>query len=381
MKVLFLSNLFPDATQPNRGIYNARLVKHLATQCEMRVVSPRPTRGIPPFWRPKEFTPRAEDAAFAPLFPPTAYIPKVGDRWNHKLMARSLRACLVALRAEFPFDAVLVSWIYPDACAVAELAKEMNFRFVAVAQGSDTHHYLQMPTRRAIIAGALADASAIITRSNDLGCLLAGIGLAREKLHTIYNGVETDVFRPGDKQAARTALGLSQDEAVLLYVGNLLPVKNPQLLLSVLTELRQKQSDKTFRLVMLGDGPLAEQIQSRAVANVSLVGRKPPEEVARYMQAADVLCIPSNNEGVPNVALEALACGLPVVATAVGGIPEILSGALSCKLAKRGDAADFASQLQTVLDVPGDPTALSTHAHKFSWDKTARAYLDLLRAE
>ena len=382
MKILFVSNLFPDAANPQRGIYNARLVKHLGALCELRVVSPRPTRGLAPFWSPKEFFARVEDAAFAPTFPPTAYFPKIGG-WNHKLMARSLRGVLRQVRAKFPFDVALASWVYPDACAIARLAREMDFPFVAIAQGSDVHQYLEMPGRRRVIVASLAGARAVITRSAELGRLLAGAGVASEKLHTIYNGVEQEVFKPGDKSAARAALGLARDETVLLYVGNLLPIKNPLLLVRSFAELNRTQPDKKFRLAMVGNGPLRTEIARQAMLaglgdKIVLAGLKAPAEIARLMQAADVLCVPSDNEGVPNVIYEALSCGLRVVATRVGGIPEIVREDFLGRLVAAGNAAGLAQATAEICGQPAQTELIVNFARQFSWEQTAATHLRLL---
>lgn len=385
MKVLFLSNLFPDAAQPNRGIYNGRLAHRLAPHCELRVIAPRPTRGFPPFWSPQEYRCRPEDAAFAPVYPPASYIPKVGSRWNHRLMARSLRAPLRAVRAEFPFDIVLAAWAYPDACAVAQLAAEMDFPFVAFPQGSDIHQYLSNPVRRRIITAAMHQAGAIVTPSQELARLLREVGVPGEKLHPIYNGVEREVFHPGDRAAARAALKLAADETILLFVGNFLPIKNPLLLVDAFKELVRREPAQKFRLVMLGDGPLGGAIQSRVQAaglgeRVSLPGRKPPGDVARFMQAADLLVVPSNNEGVPNVIYEAMSCGLRTVATHVGGIPEIVTADFLGRLVPPQNPPALAEAMASVLAAIPVRENITAHARQFSWERTAAEHLRVLSA-
>lgn len=383
MKVLFLSNLFPDAENTGRGIYNARLVRHLGNLCDIRVVAPRPTRGVPPFWSPKSCAARPEDARFMPVFPATPYIPKFGSRWNHRLMAHALRPTLEAVRAGFAFDAVLASWIYPDACAVAELSREMGFRFVAIAQGSDVHQYLQIAARRAIIVSSLNRAEAVVTRSEDLKQRLIAVGVPPQKLHTIYNGVEGDVFQPDDRVAARRGLGLSPNATILLFVGNLLPIKNPLLLLDALAELIRTHPDKPYRLLYLGDGDLLPALSRRATLlgldnRVDCLGRRSPEVVARFMQAADLLCVSSHNEGVPNVVLEALACGLPVVGTHVGGLPEILSDSELGLLVPPNDAHEFARGISTMLGRSVSADRIACCAKRFRWSHTATAYHALL---
>ncbi|MFM2081801.1 MAG: hypothetical protein RL380_492 [Verrucomicrobiota bacterium] len=382
MKILFVSNLFPDAANPNRGIFNARLLHHLAAHCEIRVISPRPTSI---FAAAGEFSARAEDKKFLPQFPAAPYIPKVGSRWNHRLMARALREPLVELRKTFPFDAVLAAWLYPDACAIARLAQELDFPFVAIAQGSDVHQFLKIPVRKKIITAALAHASGVVTRSAELARLLRDAGVSAAKLHTIYNGVEPHIFQPGDRATTRRNLGFAPDETVLLYVGNFLPVKNPLLLVDAFVALRRREPARNFRLVMLGDGPLRMDILTRAEAaglraRVKLPGRKKPAEVAQFMQAADLLCVPSDNEGVPNVIYEAFSCGLRAVTTRVGGIPEILTADFLGGLAPRGDAESFAAAVAKTISSPPEVQKILRHAAQFTWPRTAEDHRRLLAA-
>jgi glycosyltransferase involved in cell wall biosynthesis len=385
MKVLFISNLFPDATEPMRGIFNARSIKYLARLHEIRVVSPRPTRGFPPFWSPKTVRARPEDEFLAPVFPPVSYIPKFGSRWNHRLMARGLRDTVRAIRAEFPFDVVLGAWAYPDGCAVARLAAELDFPFVVVAQGSDVHQYLKIQVRRRLIIEAFNRAAGVVTQSRMLAQLLAEAGVAENKLHTIYNGVEAEVFQPGDRNAARAELNLPANETVLLYVGNFLPIKNPLLLVEAFAELVRRQPEQRFRLMMIGDGPLRPQLEqqierSRLSGQVTLAGRKSPAEVTRHMQAADLLCVPSDNEGVPNVLLEAFSCGLRAVATRVGGVPEMLTEDFLGRLVERRNPVEMAQAISDVLALPVQTEKITAHAGKFSWEQTAAAYAALLES-
>lgn len=380
MKLLFVSNLYPDATEPQRGLYNARLVRHLGELCEVRVVSPRPAWPLCP--GPRRAA-RAEDARFAPCFPPGWYLPKIGSRFNPALMAASLRPILRRLRREWPFDLALASWVYPDGCAVARLAGELGFPFGAVAQGTDVHQYLAHPIRRRLIVDALNRARVVIARSGELSRLLREAGVDAGRLRVIYNGVDTTVFQPGDRLAARRQLGWPAAGAVVLFVGNLLPIKNPLLAVAAVGELKARKPPGA-RLVMVGDGPLRDRVSQTAReqgVEVVLPGAKPAAEVALCLQAADVLCVSSDNEGLPNVLLEALACGLPVAATRVGGIPEILTSPEAGRLAPPGDAAALAEAIAQVLAEAPSPAAVSRSAERFSWPSTARAYFEALRGE
>ncbi|MEN9572786.1 MAG: hypothetical protein RL514_641 [Verrucomicrobiota bacterium] len=379
MKLLFVSNLFPDSAAPGHGQVNATVLHQLARHCDIRVIAPRP---VLPFksWRGR--TPRDEDRCFQPLYVRTFYIPKFGGPWNHRLMARSLRDPVRQLRAEFPYDAVLGAWVYPDACALDLLAPELQAPLVAIAQGTDVHGYLAMPLRRHVIVQALSRAAATITRSKDLATRLHEAGVPFMKLRPIYNGVDTTTFHPGDARAARQELGLPADAQMILYVGNFLPVKNPLLLVGAHARLCRNAS-QPCELVMIGTGPLEAKARQLADASgfgahVRLVGRKSSAEVARYMQAADALCVPSKNEGVPNVILEAFACGLRSVATRVGGIPEVLDKPFLGRLSPSADVEALAQALgQTLRETPDRP-AILRHAAQFSWEQTTARYLSVL---
>ena len=379
MKLLFVSNLFPDATAPGHGQVNATVLHQLARHCEIRVIAPRP---VLPFKSWRDRTPREEDRIFQPRYVRTFYVPKFGGPWNHRLMARALRDPVSRLRAEFPFDLVLGAWVYPDACALDLLDVERRAPLVAIAQGTDVHGYLQMPLRRHIIVSALSRAAATITRSQDLAARLREAGVPFMKLRPIYNGVDTTVFRPGDSQVARQTLGLSADAQVILYVGNFLPVKNPLLLIGAHARLCQLSAEPC-ELLMIGTGPLEEQARRLAVrlgvgAHVRLLGRQPPSEVARYMQAANVLCLPSKQEGVPNVLLEAFACGLRAVATQVGGVPEVLDKDCLGRLVPSADADALERALAQTLMESTDREAVLRHAAQFSWGKTVERYMSVM---
>jgi glycosyltransferase involved in cell wall biosynthesis len=129
---------------------------------------------------------------------------------------------------------------------------------------------------------------------------------------------------------------------------------------------------------MVGDGPLERELRAAAHARVSLVGRKSEQEVAALMRAADVLCVPSDNEGVPNVILEALASGLPVVATRVGGIPEILASPVCGALVPRGEPAALASALMAALAAPARSAEIAAHGARYAWPAAIDAYLAVL---
>jgi glycosyltransferase involved in cell wall biosynthesis len=384
MRLLFLSNLFPDTTQPWRGLDNVTLLhamRQVRPDAEIRVLCLRPGHGG---WHGArcELRPRPADQVFQPSYAWVPYLPKVGGL-NDRLFAWGAARALKTLPQGWQPDALLVPWLFPDACGADRLSNLAALPMVAVAQGSDVHRYLDMPLRRRAIL-RLARRAQIITRSEDLRARLVRAGADAARVQTVYNGVDTSTFHPGDSAAARAALNLPKDGRLLLFVGNFLPVKGIDLLLRGMA-LAARSLPEKLRLVLIGSGPLQASLAAEA-ANAGLdsealiwAGRKAPEEVAQFMRACDVVCLSSHNEGVPNVLLEALASGRAFVTTDVGGIGEILHAApCGGYLVPGRSPAAYAQALSQALKTPPEEHRLSTHMSSFAWEKCAERYWQAL---
>ena len=379
-RLLFISNLFPTVAEPYRGLDNATLLHTLASQFEIRVLSPRP---LLPWARPS-FAPRPCDLPFNPRWVRSSYIPKLGGAVNHRFMAASLRRDFEQTLRDFRPSVILSSWIFPDSIAALRLARG-RLPVASIAQGSDVHQYLAMSARRRVILGHLPRAAAIITRSADLAGILKRASLPAAKLHTIYNGVDLATFQPRDQAAARLNATLPSTGPILLFVGNFYAVKNPFLAILALGLLTDGPlaSSTPPTLVMAGGGPLEQPCRDLASSlhlseRVIFAGRKSPAEIAGLMNAADLLVLPSRNEGVPNVILESFASALPVVASRVGGIPEVLDQPTLGSTFPSGDARALAAAIARQLATPRDSAAIRAHALRFSWDAAASQYRDLL---
>ena len=355
MNVLFVSNLFPNPAEPARGVFNLRQVQHLARLCSVRVVAPVA-------WLPGRPTlPAEERDGLSVHHPRQYYLPKLGRPLNAWLYARSVAPPLTRLR---PFDVILVNWAFPDACGIAQL----NYPFVVSISGSDANRYLTYRIRRRQILAMLARARAVTVRSRALKELLVAHGADARKIHILYNGVDRELFAPA-------RLDPQPSPPRLVYLGRLSPEKGVADFLAAVAQLPAPPP-----VVIIGDGPDRGVLQRQAASlPVIWLGAKRNEELAPLLRTRDIVCLPSHMEGVPNVALEAFACGLPVVATHVGGIPEIMTDATGILTAPR-DPAAFAAALRQALDRPWDPTAIRAHAAKFDWDENARQLHAILRA-
>jgi glycosyltransferase involved in cell wall biosynthesis len=378
MQLLFISNLFPDTTHPWTGLDNATVLAALRDarpDWTIRALSIRPSFNAASV---AALRCRQADAWLQPQYAHTLYVPRAGGM-NDRLFSMSVTH---ALRDQFPAwqpDAVLASWLFPDACGV-HLALP-HLPQVSIAQGSDVHQYLDMPMRRQSILRLCRETSSIITRSADLAKRLVAAGADTARIHPVYNGVDHSVFSVADQAEARKELGLPTSVKTVLFVGNFVAVKGIDLLINACAWVN-KRIDQPVKLVLIGTGELDHTLQDQTRSlgiDTLFAGRHNAASVARHMQAADVVCLSSINEGVPNVLLEAMACGKPVVTTDVGGIHEVVpQGKGLGHLVAGRQADDFGAALLSALtDVP-QSQMLAGHARQFTWESTALKYAELL---
>jgi glycosyltransferase involved in cell wall biosynthesis len=369
-RLLFISNLFPDASEPYRGLDNATLLHALRDRWEVRVIAPRAR--LPLTGRARLSPARSCDAEMQPRFVGVPYIPKAGGLANHLLMTRALRPCLAEAGRDFRWDVVLASWLFPDGCAAVRLAAERGSPVVLIAQGTDVHGYLKSSLRRRAILGAVSRSAGCITRSRSLAELLAAAGVSREKLHPVVNGIDTAVFAPSGPRADAVPDGAR----VLLFVGNLLPVKAPIALTRYFAKLVERRPADDLRLVIAGKGPLDAAVREEARLlgvsdRVVLTGPLASPEIAAWMRRAELLCMTSRNEGLPNVILEAQASGLPVLATDVGGIRELVDEPWKGTLAPLDGGEAWVQAAMRMLEEPAERHRIAALGQTRTWKAAA----------
>ena len=384
MKILFISNLFPDQSRPIWGLDNAVILKHLSHEHEVRVIA---TRFDPLVARSKtHLAPRDSDRPLSPEFLSIPYLPKIGNRINPHLYLWRLRKAVLRIRNDFPFERILCAWLHPDGWAVGQVAQQLNTPFALIAQGSDVHQYLNDAYRKKLIVETVNRSLGVITRSGDLSQRLCEAGVREGIAHTVYNGIDRKLFFPGNQAEARSRLSLNADASIFLFVGNLLPIKRPQMIMDAFARFRRQTPERQAHLILLGEGPLRRELTQPAQAlsleaHIQMPGQRSPQQIADYMRAADCLTLASINEGVPNVLLEALASGLPVIAPAVGGIPEIIKHSYLGQTPNSFDAQTLAQAWARQMATPPDPTRIAAYAKPFTWDKAAAAYAAILEAK
>lgn len=382
IRTLTFTTLFPNAVQPVHGIFVAnRLSKLLATGAvATTIVAPVP-------WFPlsqERFGAYARYAAIpqherrfdAPVFHPRYLaIPKVGMTTAAALLYLGARRVVASIiRNGFDFDLIDAHYFYPDGVAAALLGRTFGKPVVITARGSDVNQIADFDLPRRMIQWAAGDAAAIITVCQALKDRLVELGAAAEKIRVLRNGVDLQLFRPRDRATCRAKYGLRGP--TLLSVGHLIARKGHDLVIEAVASL----PDAT--LLVVGEGPEGAALRALAARlgvaeRVHFLGQVTPAALAEIYAAGDVLVLASSREGWANVLLEAMACGTPVVASAIWGTPEVVKGQAAGLLVEDRSAAGFADGIARLRASAPDRAATRAYAEEFSWEATTAGQLDL----
>jgi glycosyltransferase involved in cell wall biosynthesis len=373
VRILVVTSQFPIAGEPTRGRPILQTVRELAKLATVRVLSPVAT--YPRWAQPKSYLFRAPERESPVEGIDTEYVsypalPAISRPFNGALCARAIRASV----ERYAPDAILSYWLYPDAWGAHRVARRFGIPFVAGARGSDIR--VRDRISRLLTRSVVRDADRLLVVSADLGRLAAEqYGADPSRVRVIPNGCDAATFHLRDRAEARAALGIASDAELIVYVGRLVPEKGLRELLDAMATLAQTHPRATLALV--GEGPMRATLEAAASGalngRVRLVGVQPPDVVATWMAASDLVTLPSYSEGHPNVLVEALACGRPVVATPVGGIPEVVDPSCSLIVPPR-DSAALAVALRGALEHDWDAQALSRRFSR-DWAEVARETL------
>ena len=369
MKIAVVTTYFPSSAEPWQGRSAYQTLRVLARKADLRVFYPNSS--YPSWLKPHSRVYSNLDASYSPpgvrasyfVFPALPVISRPFNGWN------SARAILPAVRAFAP-DLIFGCYLYPDCYAALKISKALAVPVVAMSIGSDINR-IGDPLSAMLTRLVLRESDAIVTVSGDLRRKVLAMGAAPETTRAIVNGCDLSVFHPSDRLAARRKLGIDPSTEAVVYIGRMDVRKGLRELIEAAATLHAQRP--SLRVYMIGDGPDRPLIESAIRANNAAYIHALPacafDDVAVWMAAADLVTLPSYMEGCPNVILEALASGRPVVATNVGGIPEILYGECG-ELVPPRDSAALAHALASVLDRSWDASVISARGSR-SWETVA----------
>lgn len=378
LNILTFSSLYPSNAQPQHGVFVENRLRRIVAlgEVEARVVAPVP-------WFPiagKRFGRYGAYAEISPAesrygipidHPRYPVIPKIGMSIAPWLMYRATRSLMTQLRDDaIGFDVIDAHYFYPDGVAAAMLGQALGRPVVISARGTDVNLIPDFAAPRRQILQAADAAHAIIAVSDALKRRMVDIGMAAEKITVLRNGVDAALFAPIDRQRVRKELGITRP--AMVAVGNVLESKGQDIAIRSLALLDDME------LFIVGAGPdeakFAGLARSLGVADrVRFVGRVPHEKLTRYFNAADVSVLASMREGWPNVLLESLACGTPVVASNVGGVPEIVTTPMVGRIMENRTPEALADAVRDLRSRQTHRSIIRAYAEGFGWEDTARA--------
>lgn len=391
LRILTLTSLFPGLAAPRHGLFvKERMADFRALSgAEVKVVSPVPFfPRLLPSARYGHFAraPRREEwAGFDIQHPRYLMIPRVGAALQGLSYYLGVRGAVRRLRREFPFDLIDAHYAYPDGFAAALLKHRLEVPLVLTVRGTDVNLLPGLKATAAQVRYALKSADALVAVSRALAGLAIEAGADPARMTVLRNGVDAERFRPLPMAECRRSLGLPQGGRVLVSVGFLVPRKGHSLLLRALALIPAAERPFT---VIAGDGPEEGALRSLAAdlglaEQVRLLGAVEHDALAAVYSSADLSVLASSREGWPNVLLESMACGTPVVATAVHGSPEVVADESVGLLVEEQSAEALAGALQAALARGFDRERVRRYALGMSWRETSagleRVFQEVLR--
>jgi teichuronic acid biosynthesis glycosyltransferase TuaC len=373
LRVTLVTPIFPIPAQPYRGHSEYEIVLALSKRADVNVICPFPRY---PKWFQPTYDHRHPDLSYSPPGVSTRYfeypaLPGVTRSINGLVCARYLepyfRECMPDVACNF--------WLYPEGYATVAVAHKLGIPSVVGSIGSDLNRFVD-PASRWLTKLSMKRATFVVTKSEHLRQRAIQMGISPSKVRTIRNGCNPAVFRVGDRSVARAQLAIDEKAELVLFVGRLDTAKGIEELLEAFASLAVRRPN--LRLAFVGDGPGGEHLRSKTKHlglenRIALNGACSSQGVAQWLAAANVLALPSYNEGYPNVVIEALSCGRPVIATNVGGILELVNEESGILITPR-DSRALAGAIEKAMDRLWDEHFISEQFRR-SWDEAAEELL------
>jgi len=389
MRLLFISTLYPSSVQPARATYSRSLFAAVrALGHDVHVIAPVPWfplagRLNPRYRRP----PRRESldgvTVDHPAFP---VIPRLLMRRHHLAYRAAVKPCLRRVLREFRPEHVMLGFAYPDAAAMLSLCLTADISCSVQVLGSDFRVRMTQAGFAGIVRKTLERAPLIFCPGEALRAAMVGAGITGEKIVAFRNGVDRRIFHPPSPETA-----VRSGTRPVLFVGNLLYVKGVDRLAAawpmVLRTLKTAEPQLRPELLLAGKGELRTRLEAAfgadpdSAGTVRFLGAVPHADVGNLLRSSHCLCLPSRSEGMPNVVIEALACGVPVVATAVGEVPGLVREGVNGHVVNPAadDAAvaeALSSTLVACLRRPWDAVAIAATVTDLTWENAARTVMD-----
>lgn len=379
--IVVFSTLFPHAGAPNAGPFIRERMFRVGAVLPITVVSPQPwfpgqalLRRWKPHFRP-DTTPRESQQGIDILHPTFFSVPGVFKQWDGVFMALGSYLTLKKLQRAGKLDILDAHFAYPDGYAATLLGKWLGVPVTITLRGTELPHSKNAKLRPLLVR-ALARATRVFSVSDSLRQHAVSLGIAADKIRVVGNGVDSDKFHRVDRSEARTQLGLGADTPVLISVGGLVERKGFHRVIDCLPELKARFPKLVYLIVggASAEGDLRAELEQQVATlglqdAVRFLGIMPAASLKWPLSAADVFVLSTRNEGWANVFLEAMACGLPVITTNVGGNAEVVRHEALGSVVPFDDHAALGAALASALEKNWDRAAILAYARDNNWQK------------
>ena len=398
LHILILSSLYPNGSNPTAGTFVQEQAKYLKnTGCEITVVSPIAVPVIPveglSAWRNLRRI-KVDDMleGIRVFYPRYLHLPKrILGEYSFSFDFYFIKSVIQSVIKTFQPDVLHVYTATPDGVIGLFIRKHFFVPLVVSLIGSDINVW---PFGSKLIyrltKQVISEADKVVAVSNALKKKARGIVAPKNPIAVIYNGCDPKKFA-FDKSARfylRKKWHIPKQSIVFLFIGNILKTKGVFELLEAFYLLIKKLPDNY--LIFIGDGKkrkvLVQQATKIGISNeVIFVGRRPHDEIPRWLSMADALVLPSYSEGLPNIIVEAMACQRTVIATKVGGIPEIIVDGQSGLLVKPKDRVALMKAMEKVardkdLRLKLGNVSRKSVTEKLSWDENIKKLTDIYKS-
>ncbi|SFU46343.1 glycosyltransferase [Nitrosospira multiformis] len=380
-RIVVFSSLFPNPAQPNAGIFIRERMFRVGETLPLKVVAPLPWfpfQRLIRIWKPhfRPDMPASEVQAGVEVFHPRFFsVPGIFKSLDGLFMALGSLPTLWRLKREFDFQIIDAHFAYPDGYAATLLGKWFKVPVTITLRGTEAR-LCRNPVSRRLIFNALSQATRVFSVADSLKRTAIDIGVPEDKIRVVGNGVDTHKFQPLPKDLARKQLDLRTSGHILVSVGGLCERKGFHRVIECLPDL--KKAFPNLRYLVVGgasaEGDWSDRLK-RQVAELGLsetvhfLGPMPSDRIKIPLSAGDIFVLATRNEGWANVFLEAMACGLPVVTTDVGGNREVVCKDELGKIVPFDDCKALTEAMLEALYTVWEREKITQHAQSNSWDQ------------
>lgn len=387
-RIVVFSSLFPNSTQPTAGLFIRERMFRVGKLLPLVVVSPKPwfpgqglIRRFRPHYRPMP-APMETQAGIEVYFPRFLAIPGLFRGLDSLFMALGSYFTLRRLKAR-GHNLIDAHFAYPDGHAAIKLGRWLGLPVTVTLRGTEVPQS-RNPALVPKLREVFRDADFVITVSDSLRQLAYSLGLARERGQVVGNGVDAARFSPVPRDEARRRFGLPVTAKVLVTVGGLVERKGFHRVIACMPALLEQHPDLHYLIVggPCPEGDMTQALKDQVAAlvlgdRIHFLGPVVPDDLKWPLSAADIFVLSTRNEGWANVILEAMACGLPVVASDVGGNREVVCKPDLGEIVPFDDQAALSAALDRALRRGWNGQAIRAYAEANSWDARVDALTGL----